>query len=111
LRTISAPAHGRVQTDDLAAAERLNALDRAPFADRINFERTLLQLRFFPALRKILDAAGRALRIVFVIFDRETFGGEETLFDGDPPGPVVGVAVALQADGSAHGSILWRVPC
>jgi len=30
-----------------------------------------------------------------VIFDFETFGGEEALLDGDPPRAIVGIAVAL----------------
>ena len=90
-----AGAHRRVEPDDLAAAERLDALDRTPFADRIDFERALLQLRFLPPLREILDAARGAFWIVFVIFDFEAFGGEEALLDGDPPRAIVGIAVAL----------------
>ena len=59
---------------------------------------------------KILDAARGAIRIVFVIFDAKALGGEEALLDGDSPGAVVGVAVALQAYGSAHvGSLTWQV--
>jgi hypothetical protein len=64
-----AGSHGRVEPDNLAAAKRLDALDRTPFADRIDFQRALLQLRLLPPLREILDAARGASWIVFVIFD------------------------------------------
>jgi len=56
-------------------------------------------LRFLPALREVLDPARGAFRIVFVILDLKTFGGEEALLDRDTPGAVVGVAVALQTYG------------
>ena len=108
----SLPHHDRagadrgVEADDLALAERLDALDRAPFAHRIDFERALLELRFFPALGEILDPARDALRIVFGVFDGQTLVGKEALLERDPPGPVVGVAVALQTDDARHGTFL-----
>ncbi len=48
-----------------------------------------------------------------MIFDVQSFGGEEALLDRDAPGTVMGVAVALQADGFSlgrlgHGLLLSR---
>src|SRR5262249_7031659 len=75
----------------------------------IDFERALLQLRFLPALREVLDPASGAFRIIFVILNLKAFGGEEALFDRDTPGAIVAIAVALQSYGwglSVHGAIL-----
>ncbi len=91
----------------LPRAELLDALDRAPFAHRIDLERAVLELAFLPALGEILHPPGDALGVVLVVLDLEALGGEEALLDRDPPGPVMGVAVALQADGTGHGG----VPC
>jgi hypothetical protein len=38
-----------------------------------------------------------------VIDDVEAFFGEEALLDRDPPGTVMGIAVALETDGARHG--------
>src|SRR5262249_3179668 len=97
-----AGAHRGVEADDFSLSQGLHALDRAPFAYRIDLEGALLQLRFLPALGKILHPSGRPFGIVLVVFDGEPFGGEEALLDGDAPGTVVGIAVALQADGATH---------
>jgi len=70
-----------------------------------------LQLLLLPALREILDPSGGAFGIVLVIFDVQAFGGEEALLDRDPPRPVVGVAVALQADGLGHRRFLHGAGC
>src|SRR5262249_60302300 len=67
-----ASAHSRVETDDLAAAERLYPLDRRPFADRVNLERALLRLRLLPALPEILDPAVFPLLVLFMIIDLNT---------------------------------------
>jgi len=75
-----------VEADDAAMAELLHAFDRAPFADRIDFERAARQLRFLPALGKFLDPAGDTFRIVLVIFDVEAFVLEEALFDATRQG-------------------------
>jgi hypothetical protein len=53
-------------------------------------------------LREVLDPAGGAFRIIFVIFDLKAFGEEEALLDRDAPGTFVGIAVALQTYGSGH---------
>ena len=105
-----AGAHRGIEPDDLAAAKRLHALDRAPFAHRIDFQRALLELRFLPALREILYPSGRALGVVLEILDVKSLGGEETLFDRDPPGPIMGVAVALQSDGARHCFLRLLLP-
>ena len=101
-----ARAHGGVEPDDLALAQLLHALDRAPFAHRVDFERTLLKLALLPALREILHPAFGPLGIVLVIGDVEPFVGEEALLERHPPGTVVGVAVTLQPDGAGHGDYL-----
>src|SRR5262249_53076511 len=77
-------------------------------AHRINLERAALELRFLPALGKVLDAALNALGIVLVVFDAKAFSGKEALLDGNPPGTVMGVAVALQTDGARHAGSLSR---
>src|SRR6185295_7458131 len=51
-----------VEADDLAGAELLNALDRAPLANRVDVEGTSLELGFLPSLGEVLDPAGDALR-------------------------------------------------
>src|SRR5262249_48323609 len=105
----------RIETDDPAAPQLLHALDRAPFAHRINLEFAAGQLRLLPAFREILHAAGHAFGIVLIILDVEVFILEEALLDGDAPGAIVGVAVALNANGARHGIILdlhsgaWKV--
>ena len=102
---LGAGEHGvrGVEADDLALAQRLHPLDRAPLADRIDLERALLQLRFLPALGEILDPAGNPLRVVLGVFDVEPFILEEALLDGHAPGAVMGIAVALQTDFARHG--------
>src|SRR5207253_4234663 len=100
-----AGTRGGVQPDDFSLAELLHALNRAPFTHWIDFERTLAQLRFLPALGKVLDPALDALGIVLVIFDIEPFVGKKALLDGDAPGAVMRIAVALQADGGRHGAV------
>src|SRR6476646_3666997 len=90
-----ARAHGGVEPDDLALAQLLHAFDRAPFAHRIDFERTLLKLALLPALREILHPAFGPLGIVLLIGHVEPFVGEEALLERHPPGTVVGVAVTL----------------
>jgi len=67
-------------------------------------------LRFLPAPGEILDASGRAVRIVLEIFDVKAFGCEKALLDRDTPGPVMGVAVALQANGPCHDVPPWSPP-
>src|SRR5262249_25291675 len=99
-------AHRRIETDDLALAERLHALDGAPLADRIDLQRPLLQPGFFPAFGEILHAPGNAPGIVFVILDLQALGGEETLLDGDAPGSVVGITIALDSDNPGHAAFL-----
>jgi hypothetical protein len=102
-----ARAHRGIEADDLAFPKLLHALDRAPFAHRVDFQRALLQLRFLPALREILYPALGALGIVLVVDHFEAFLRKEALFDRDAPGAVVGVAVALQTDGGGgHGRYL-----
>jgi hypothetical protein len=54
-------------------------------------------------MSKILDTALGAFGIVLVIDDVEPFFGEEALLDCDPPGTVMGIAVALETDGARHG--------
>src|SRR3954471_14210849 len=101
-----AGADGGVEADDLAFTQRLNALDRAPFAYRIDFQCALLQLRFLPALRKIFDPAGDALWIVLMILDRQALVAEEALLHRDPPRPVVRIAVTLQPNSFDHRGLL-----
>src|SRR5437773_504442 len=72
-----AGTRGGVEPDDFSLAELLHTLDRAPFTHWIDFEGTLAQLRFFPALGKVLDPALHALGIVLVIFDIEPFVGKK----------------------------------
>ena len=98
-----AGTHRGVEPDDLALAQPLHALDRAPFAYGVDFERAVLKLRLLPTMSKILDTALGAFGIVLVIDDVEAFFGEEALLDRDPPGTVMGIAVALETDGARHG--------
>src|SRR5262245_41695810 len=58
---------------------------------------------------EILHAAIGALGVILVIDDVEAFVGEEALLDRDPPGAVMGIAVALQADGTGHGASLFLI--
>ena len=94
--------HRGVEADDLAFTQLLHALDGAPFTHRIDLERALLQLRLLPALGEGLHAAFGALGIVLVIDDVEAFCGKEALLDRDPPGAIMGIAVALKMDGAGH---------
>src|SRR5262249_18018626 len=102
-------AHGGVEPDDFAVAQLLHALDRAPFAHRIDFERAALQLAFLPTRGEILHPAFGALGIVLVIDHIEALLHEEALLDCNSPGTIVSVAVALQADGAGHGSAVSKV--
>src|SRR5262249_38785808 len=98
-----AGTHRGVEPDDLASAQPLHALDRAPFAYRIDLERALLKLRLLPTMGEILHPALGAFGVVLVIDDVEAFFGEEALLDRHPPGTVMGIAVALETDGAGHG--------
>src|SRR5262249_40634207 len=98
-----AGTHCGVEPDDLALAQPLHALDRAPFTYGVDFERAVLKLGLLPTTSKILHTALGAFGIVLVIDDVEALFGEEALLDRDPPGTVVGIAVALKTDGAGHG--------
>src|SRR5207302_159774 len=89
---------GCVLSDDASAPKRLDPLDGAPLAHRVHLQRTLRQLRLLPALGEILAAALDAARVVLVVLDLEPLVGEEPLLHCDPPGPIVRVAVTLDAD-------------
>ncbi len=91
-----ASAYGGVEPDDLASAQLLHALDSAPLAHRIDFKRTLLELRLLPTVGEVLDPAFITLGIVLMVGDVEPFLGKEALLHCNPPGSVVGVTVALE---------------
>src|SRR5215813_7847310 len=103
-----ASAYRGVEPDDFAAAQLLHALDSAPLAHRIDFECPLLELRLLPSLREVLDAAFVTFGIVLVIDDVEPFFGKEALLHRNPPGSVMGVAVALKPNGARHGNLPCR---
>src|SRR5262249_29267331 len=98
-----AGAHRGAKPDDLASAQPLHALDRAPFPYRIDPHPALLKLLLLPPMGEILLRALGAFGIVLVIDDVEAFFGEEALLDRYPPGTVMGIAVALETDGARHG--------
>jgi hypothetical protein len=102
-----ASAYRGVEPDDLASAQLLHALDSAPFAHRVDFKRALLELRLLPSVREVLDPAFVALGIVLMIDDIESFFGKEALLQRNPPGSVMGVAIALDPNGARHGNL----PC
>src|SRR5262249_7508101 len=101
-----AGAHRGVEPDDLASAQPLHALDRAPFAYRIDFERALLKLRLLPAMGEIFHPALGAFWFVLVTDEGEPFLAKKALPEGDPPRTVMGIAVALETDGAGHGGYL-----
>src|SRR5262249_20907909 len=93
-----------IEPDDPAFSELLHPFDRTPLAHGINFKRPLLQLAFLPALGEILHAAFRSLRVVLVVDDLDAFIGKKSLLYCNTPGPVMSIAVALHANGFAHGT-------